>query len=104
MKPIKTTRQFPNELMDKLRQTGDPLADAVILKLHQNEGILGVRTMFSWLNSSESVSPYKIINEFIEQNNALPDFANQKLMQQGRQFFIKNQNQIGLMLACYSQP
>lgn len=104
MKPIKPTRQFPNELMDKLRQTGDPLADAVILKLNESEGILGVRTMFSWLNSSESVSAYQIINEFIDQNNSLPDFTDKKLMQQGRQFFIKNQNQIGLMLACYSLP
>jgi len=104
MKPIKPTRQFPNELMDKLRQMGDPLADAVILKLHETEGILGVRTMFSWLNSSESVSVYQIINEFIEQNNTLPDFTVKKLMQQGRQFFIKNQNQIGLLLACYSLP
>jgi hypothetical protein len=104
MKQIKQTRQFSNELMDKLRQTGDSLADAVILKLHDTEGITGVRSMFSWLNSSESDSSYQIINEFIEQNNALPDFADKKLMQKGIKFFIKNQNQIGLMLACYSLP
>jgi ER-bound oxygenase mpaB/B'/Rubber oxygenase, catalytic domain len=104
MKTIKLTRQFPNELMNKLRQTGDPLADEVIIKLHETEGITGVRTMFSWLNSSESASSYKIVNEFMEQNNALPTFADKKLMQQGMKFFIKNQNQIGLMLACYSLP
>jgi hypothetical protein len=104
MKAIKQTRQFPNDLMDKLRQTGDPLADSVISKLHEIEGITGVRTIFSWLNSSESTSSYKIINEFIEQNNTLPDFAEKKLMLQGMKFFVKNQNQIGLMLACYSLP
>ena len=104
MKSIKPTRQFPNELMDKLRQTGDPLADAVIFKLHETEGIGGVRSMFSWLNSSESISSYQIIKEFIDQNNTLPDFADKKLMHQGMKFFIKNQNQIGLMLACYSLP
>jgi hypothetical protein len=104
MKAIKQTRQFPNELMDKLRQMGDPLADSVISELHETEGITGVRTMFSWLNSSESTSSYEIINEFIKQNNTLPDFADKKLLQQGIKFFIKNQNQIGLMLACYSLP
>jgi len=104
MKSIKPTRQFPNDLMDKLRQTGDSIADDVILKLHESEGILGVRTMFSWLNSSESLSDFPIINEFIVQNNSLPDFTDHKMMQQGRQFFIKNQNQIGLILACYSLP
>jgi hypothetical protein len=60
--------------------------------------------MFAWLNSSESISSYKIINEFIEQNNSIPDFANNQLMRQGIDFFQKNQNQIGLMLACYSLP
>jgi ER-bound oxygenase mpaB/B'/Rubber oxygenase, catalytic domain len=104
MKPIKPTRQFSNELMDELRQMGDPLADAVITKLHQTDGITGVRSMFSWLNSSESVSSYKIVNEFFQQNNALPVFADKKLMQKGMKFFIKNQNQIGLILACYSLP
>ena len=104
MKPIKQTRQFPNELMDKLRQTGDPLADSVISKLYEIEGIEGVRAMFSWLNSSESTSSYKIINEFIYENNTLPNFADKKLMQQAMSFFTKNQNQIGLMLACYSLP
>jgi ER-bound oxygenase mpaB/B'/Rubber oxygenase, catalytic domain len=104
MKPIKPTRQFSNELMDELRQTGDPLADAVISELHQTDGITGVRSMFSWLNSSESVSSYKIVNEFFQQNNALPVFADKKLMQKGMRFFIKNQNQIGLILACYSLP
>ena len=104
MKPIKQTRQFPNELMDVLRQTGDPLADSVISKLYEIEGIEGVRAMFSWLNSSESTSSYKIINEFINENNTLPNFADKKLMQQAMSFFTKNQNQIGLMLACYSLP
>lgn len=101
---IKQTRQFPNELMDKLRQTGDLVADDVISKLHETEGVAGVRSMFSWLNSSESASSYQIINEFIDKNNNLPDFADKKLMQKGIKFFNKNQNQIGLMLACYSLP
>ena len=79
LKTIKQTRQFSNELMDKLRQTGDPLADEVIIKLHETEGIIGVRSMFSWLNSSESTSSYQIINEFIAQNNVLPDFANKRI-------------------------
>jgi ER-bound oxygenase mpaB/B'/Rubber oxygenase, catalytic domain len=104
MKTIKSTRSFPNELMNKFRQMGDPLADDVIQCLYTTEGIMGVRSMFSWLNSSESVSSYKIINEFIQQHNALPVFADKKLMQRGMKFFIENQNQIGLILACYSLP
>lgn len=104
MKPIKPTRQFPNELMDKLRQTGDLLADDVIFRLNEKHGIAGVREMFSWLNSSESTSKFEIVNEFIAQNSSLPDFADKKLMKQGIDFFQKNQQQIGILLACLSLP
>lgn len=104
MKAIKPTRQFPNELMDKLRQTGDLLADDVIFRLHETHGITGVREMFSWLNTSESVSKFEIVNEFIAQNSFLPDFADKKLMKQGIDFFQKNQQQIGILLACLSLP
>ncbi|MDZ7898112.1 MAG: oxygenase MpaB family protein [Arcicella sp.] len=104
MKSIKLTRQFSNEMMDKFRQMGDPKADEVIDELFKTEGITSVREMFKWLNTSESTSSFGVINDFIGQNQSLPDFANKKLMQQGTQFFAKNQNAIGIMLACYSLP
>jgi hypothetical protein len=104
MKPIKPTRQFPNEMMDKFRQTGDPKADKVIDELFKTEGITGVREMFKWLNTPESTSSFGIINNFVSQNQSLPDFADRKLMQQATAFFEKNQTTIGIMLACYSLP
>jgi ER-bound oxygenase mpaB/B'/Rubber oxygenase, catalytic domain len=104
MKTIKPTRQFPNEMMDKFRQMGDPDADKVIDNLFLSDGITGVREMFKWLNTSESTSSFGIINDFIESNKSLPNFADNKLMQQGMKFFAKNQTAIGIMLACYSLP
>jgi ER-bound oxygenase mpaB/B'/Rubber oxygenase, catalytic domain len=104
MKTIKLTRQFPNEMMDKFRQMGDPEADKVIADLFKSDGITGVREMFKWLNTSESTSSFGIINDFINQNQSLPDFTDNKLMQQGMKFFAKNQTAVGIMLACYSLP
>lgn len=104
MKPIKSTRQFPNDIMDKFRQMGDPEADKVIFHLFESAGITGVREMFTWLNASESKSSFGIINDFIENNQTLPDFTDEKLMQQGMNFFAENQTAIGIMLACYSLP
>ena len=104
MKPIKLTRQFPNEMMDRFRQMGDPDADKVITALFNSEGITGVREMFKWLNTSESISSFEIIDDFISQNQSLPDFADKKMMQQGMNFFAKNQTAVGIMLACYSLP
>jgi hypothetical protein len=104
MKSIKPTRQFSNEMMDKFRQMGDPEADAVIDELFKSAGITGVREMFVWLNASESVSSFEIVNEFINKHQSLPDFADRKLMQRATTFFEKNQTTIGIMLACYSLP
>lgn len=104
MKNIKPTRQFPNEMMDKFRQMGDPQADKVIDELFKTDGITGVREMFKWLNTSESTSSFGIVNDFIHQNQSLPDFADRKLMQKATAFFEKNQATIGIMLACYSLP
>lgn len=104
MKPIKSTRHFPNDMMDKFRQMGDPKADKVIAKLFELDGITGVREMFKWLNTTESVCSFGIINDFIGNNQILPDFADRKLMQQGMKFFSENQTAIGIMLACYSLP
>ena len=104
MKQIKPTRQFPNAMMDKFRQMGDPQADEVINELFKTDEITGIREMFKWLNTSESTSSFEIINDFIGKNSFLPDFADKKLMQQGTKFFNENQNMIGIMLACYSLP
>lgn len=113
MKTIKPTRQFPNEMMDKFRQMGDPEADNVIADLFKSDGITGVREMFKWLNTSESTSSFGIINDFIENNQTqapwlvsppTTSFANWELMQQGMKFFAKNQTAVGIMLACYSLP
>ena len=119
MKLIKPTRQFSNDMMDKFRQMGDPEADKVIINLFSSDSITGVREMFKWLNASESISSFKIVNDFIENNQTLPvlsplsvspqttpdtSFSNWKLMQQGMKFFAENQTAIGIMLACYSLP
>ncbi len=104
MKPIKPTRQFPHDMMDKFRQMGDPEADKAITTLFESNGITGVREMFKWLNTSESISSFRIINDFIKNNQSLPNFADKKLMQQGMKFFVKNQTAVGIMLACYSLP
>jgi hypothetical protein len=115
MKSIKPTRQFSDEMMDKFRQMGDPKADKIINDLFESDGITGVREMFKWLNTSESISSFGIINDFISQNQLFAPwlvspptttiyFPNWKLMKQGMKFFAKNQTAVGIMLACYSLP
>jgi hypothetical protein len=104
LKRIKPTRHFPNDLMDKLRQTGDVLADTVITQLNEQYGIASIREMFAWLNTSEPTSKYEVVNQFIADNSFMPDFAKNTLMEQGMSFFQKNQDKIGIMLACLSLP
>lgn len=104
MKAIKQTRSFPDYLMNQLRQTGDQPADEIIQQLFEIQGITGIRTFFKWLNTPDAQSSFDFVNNFIAQNATLPTFANWHLMQKGMQFFQKNQEQIGIMLACLSLP
>lgn len=104
MNPIKPTRSFPNELMDKLRQTGDELADNIILQVFQQTEMTGLRDFFKWLNSNETEYSLSFVNEFVNQKPELPALANWKKMQKGMIFFQENQERIGIMLACLALP
>lgn len=104
MKPIKPTRYFPNELMDRFRQTGDEVADNIILQVFQQTEMTGLRDFFKWLNTNEAEYPLAIVNDFVNQKPELPDFADWKVMQKGMNFFQENQERIGIMLACLALP
>lgn len=104
MKPIKPTRSFSNELMDRLRQTGDEVADNIILQVFQQTEMAGLRDFFKWLNTNEKDYSLSFVNDFVNQENVLPDFADWKMMQKGMNFFQENQERIGIMLACLALP
>ncbi|MDR6563507.1 MULTISPECIES: oxygenase MpaB family protein [unclassified Arcicella] len=104
MQPIKPTRYYPNELMDKLRQTGDEVADDIVLQVFQQTEMAGLRHFFQWLNTNETEYSLAIVNEFVNQQPILPDFADWKIMQKGMKFFQENQERISIMLACLALP
>lgn len=104
MNPIKPTRSFPNELMDRLRQTGDEVADNIILQVFQQTEMAGLRDFFKWLNTNETEYSLSFVNDFVNQKPVLPALANWKKMQKGMDFFKENQERIGIMLACLALP
>ncbi|MEA5140623.1 oxygenase MpaB family protein [Arcicella rigui] len=104
MNPIKPTRSFSNELMDRLRQTGDEVADNIILQVFQQTEMAGLRDFFKWLNTNETEYSLSFVNDFVNQKPVLPALANWKKMQKGMDFFKENQERIGIMLACLALP
>ncbi len=105
--PVKPTRSFPDSLLNQYRQQTDAPADAVIAQLDAQAGRGGVGELFSWLgdtkNKSLAAQP-EVVQQYFVENQTLPTWANQRLMQQGMAFFRSNRNEIAILLGCLSLP
>lgn len=108
MKPtVKPTRSFSNALLHQSRQQTDASADAVIVQVNAQMGRGGVGELFSWLgdtkNKSLAAQP-EVVQQYFAENQALPVWADLRLMQQGMEFFRNNRNEIAILLGCLSLP
>lgn len=108
MKPaIKPTRYFPDSLLNQCRQQTDAPADLVIAQVNAQTGRGGVGELFRWLgdtkNKSLAAQP-EVVQQYFVENQALPAWADQRLMQQGMAFFRSNRNEIAILLGCLSLP
>lgn len=114
---IKSTRIFSDDLMQRNRQQGDPIADAVIATIAEDGNRAAGETpavgaLMRWLGTTANLSlaasgvaeQHPTVQAFFEQNSALPDWADPVKMAQGMTFFQKHAGQISLILGCFSLP
>ena len=105
--PVKPTRSFPDSLLNQYRQQTDAPADAVIAQLDAQAGRGGVGELFSWLgdtkNKSLAAQP-EVVQQYFVENQTIPTWADQRLMQKGMAFFRNNRNEIAILLGCLSLP
>ena len=104
---VKTSRIFPDELLSRHRQTGDPEADAVIGGIASAEGHAGVGRLMQWLTDNKNFStenqPDSVLH-FFQKSGQLPRWADARKMERGMRFFEKHAAAIALALGCYSLP
>lgn len=89
------------------RNEGDEPADRVVEELARQEGITYLRQLmphlanFTVYNFAEL---HPLFAKFYEQNAHFPNNYNKKLVVRSTDFYMRYQQQIGMLLGCYSLP
>ncbi|WP_247236420.1 oxygenase MpaB family protein [Telluribacter sp. SYSU D00476] len=106
-KVIKSSRSFPDSLLNPLRQTGDVEADAVISQVAEQGGHPVVGSLMKYLTDYENLSlegqPIAV-REFITQQSTLSNGTDLQTFNKGIHFFWQHYRLISLLLGTYSLP
>lgn len=101
------TRQWSIPLLDGLRHVGDPLADSVITELLGDNDVTTVNSLMRNMIANEYPAPETlppIVRDYLAQTDALPDWADPKLIEAGERVFWCYGPQMVLNLHCYGLP
>lgn len=102
-----TTNSWTDELLDRMRGTGDPLGDAAIAEtyeLGQQEQVR--RTLLGFGRNSDTVPDGlpPVLRQYFEETAVLPSWADRALMERGHQLLGRYQSLIASILLCGSLP
>lgn len=104
---IKSSRHFPDTLMNAYRQQGDAPADAVMAAVVAEGGMPALRALMGALADTSALQPDKqpaAVRDFWAAYAQLPAWADTARMARGMAFFNRNAGHIGLILGCFSLP
>jgi hypothetical protein len=104
---IKISRNFTNTFLNSFRTIADAPADTVVEVLVAQGGMPELRSMSVFLGDASNLqiaSQPVVVQDFISENNKLPNWLDKQKMEAGLAFFWKNAQQIALTLGCYSLP
>jgi hypothetical protein len=108
MSPLfQTADHWTDSFMDPMRQVGDPLADAVVGDLFNNNSIDSVNALMRNLVSNEYPEPSTfppIVADYMKQLDQLPDWADAAKIEMAQQVFWKYGPRLILILHCYALP
>lgn len=100
-------KYYKNEFLDSMREITDPPADKAVAAIFDSEHSYIFRELVNSLDHNNYQIPDELPEEvklFLENSRKLPDWADQKLLNQGQQFFKKHASTLSLMLALMSLP
>lgn len=93
--------------LDAYRQKGDALADYIVVKMVEEQGVEILRSLFAKL-SDFSVHDFKDLHpkfhDFYNENAHFPVNFSKKEVIRATGIYMKHQQTIGLVLGCYSLP
>lgn len=95
---------WTSEQLDKKRQQGDAKADELINTVFAQNGMVGIKNLMSFLTNAylwDITTQPKEVQKFFK---SISCSINQKQLNKALSFYQENQQNIGLVLACYSLP
>ncbi len=105
--PVPQPDRWTDGLLDSMRQTGDPLADAVAAELFADGAIDPVNDLMRHLIVNEFPIPESlppVVRDFLLQTDVLPSWADADLLKAGEAVFWRFGPEIIIILLCYSLP
>ena len=98
---------YNNAFLDEMRQTMDPLADQAIADIYQHRSGAQFRETIASLTTNDYTLPADLpesVQHFFAQSSQLPDWADERLIRRGHEFFARHIQDLLLMLGLLSLP
>jgi hypothetical protein len=99
--------RWSDELLNPMRQVGDPVADSVAAELFRDGDIAPVNDLMRHLIVNEYPIPESlppVVRDYLSKTDTLPSWADADLMKAGEQVFFRFGPVIIVILHCYSLP
>src|SRR3954470_3813794 len=104
---VPPTFPWTDSFLEPMRQTGDPLADAVISELFAKSEVGAVNELMKTLITNEFPEPATLppsVRSYLEDTDRLPDWANPELIAAGERVFWRYGPKLVLIFHCYALP
>ena len=98
---------YNDDFLDRMRQQMDPLADEAVAAMYQHPSGSHFRETIATLTINDYTIPDGLpdaVTHFLEQSRVLPDWADERLLRQGHDFFTRHIQDLLLMLGLLSLP
>ena len=98
---------YNNTFLDQMRQQMDPLADQAVAAMYQHPSSGHFRETVAALTTNDYTIPDGLpdaVTHFLEQTRILPDWADERLLRQGHDFFARHTPELLLMLGLLTLP
>jgi hypothetical protein len=98
---------WTDEFMDRMRLTGDPLADQVVAQLFGSGEVPEVNALMRTLTLNEHIDPAgapPVLLDYLRQTESLPQGVDFDLIKAGENVFWRFGPELILILTCYGLP
>ena len=104
---MSTPSRWPDELLDRMRETGDPPADQAVAQLFAVGQIQAVNAMMQTLVENDDLVPAnmpQVIRDYLQTSGHLPSWIDPAQIEAGERLFWRYGPAIIAILHCYSLP